>query len=61
MLFVFFFVMINLYFSFPAATAQIFNPTAELVIPIGVLTNEANAGIEIQPLTAEMKIRRSSK
>ena len=35
--------------------AQIFNPTAELAIPTGTLTNEANAEIETLPLTAEMK------
>ena len=29
---------------------QIFNPTAELVMPAGILTNEANAEIETQPL-----------
>ena len=35
--------------------AQIFIPIAELVIPIGTQTNEANTEIEIQPVTFEAK------
>ena len=35
--------------------AQMFNPTAELIIPTGTQTNEANAEIETQPVTAETK------
>ena len=31
----FFFLINNLYFSIPTATAQIFNPIAELAIPLG--------------------------
>ena len=38
--------------------AQVFNPTAELVILTEILTNEANAEIETQPLTAGMKIKK---
>ena len=53
--------MIDLYFLIPAVTAQIFNSTAELVMPNGIPTNEANAEIETQPLTAEMKIINCSK
>ena len=33
--FFFFFLIIDLYFLIPAFIAQIFNPIAELVIPIG--------------------------
>ena len=40
--------------------ALIFNPTAELVMPTGTQTNEANAEIETQPVTGEAKIRKSS-
>ena len=36
--------------------AQIFIPTAELVIPTGIATNEANAEIETQAVTAQTKI-----
>ena len=40
--------------------AQIFIPTAELVIPTGTQTNEANAGIETQQVTVETKISKCS-
>ena len=36
----FFFLIIDLYFLIPAVIAQIYNPIAELVIPIGILTKE---------------------
>ena len=39
---------------------QIFNPTGELVMPTGTPTNEPNVKIQIHPLTAEMKKRKSS-
>ena len=52
-----FFLIIELYFSVPAVSVDIFNLTAELVIPIEIPTNEAKAEIETQPLTAETKIR----
>ena len=42
MFFLFFFLLIDLYFSIPAVIAQIFNPTAELLIPTGTTTNEVN-------------------
>ena len=38
-----FFVVIDLYFWIPAAIAQIFNPVAELVIPIVIPIKEAKA------------------
>ena len=59
MLFLFFFV-IDLYFLIPAVTAQIFVPTAELVIPTGTQTNEANAEIETQQIIVETKISKCS-
>ena len=52
----FFFLIIDLYFLIPAATAQIFNPIAELLIPIGIPSKEAKAEIETHPITAEAKI-----
>ena len=39
----------------------ILNPTVELVTPAVKLTNEAKAGMETHPLTAETKIRKCSK
>ena len=35
-------------------------PTAELVVPAGTQTNEANAEIETQPVTVETKISECS-
>ena len=36
-----------------AAIAQIFNPTADLVVLTKTSTNEANAAFEVNPLAAE--------
>ena len=46
----FFFLIINLYFLFPAVIAQIFNPIAELVIPTGIPIKEENVKIETHPV-----------
>ena len=43
----------------PAVIAQIFSPIAELIIPIGTPNKEAKAEIEIHPVIAEAKIRKS--
>ena len=56
MLLLLFFFIIDLYFLIPAVIAQCFIPTAELVIPIGTQTNEANAEIETQPVIVGTKI-----
>ena len=56
----FFFLIIDLYFLIPAAIAQIFNPIAELVIPIGIPIKEAKAESEIHPVIVEAKIRKCS-
>ena len=60
--FFFFFLIINICFLIPAVIAQIFNPIAELVIPIGIPNKEPKAEIkiEIHLLTAEAKIRKCS-
>ena len=58
--FFFFFLIIDLYFLFPEAIAQIFNPTAELIIPIGISSKEAKAENEIHPVFAEAKTRKCS-
>ena len=50
-----FFLIINFYFLIPAAIAQIFNPIAELVIPIGIPSKEAKAEIEIHSVTTKAK------
>ena len=58
--FFFFFLIIDLYFLIPAAIAQMFNPVAELVIPIEIPRKEAKAEIKIHPLIVEAKIRKCS-
>ena len=45
-------------FGVPAVIAQIFNPTAELLKTTGTTIKEANAEIETQRLTVEMKMRK---
>ena len=41
-----------------AAIAQIFNPIAEFVIPLGIPDNEAKAEKQTHPLTVEIKINK---
>ena len=55
-----FFFIIDLSFLISAVISQIFIPTAELIIPTGTQTNEANAEIGTRPVTAETKIIKSS-
>ena len=55
-----FFVIIDLYFLISAVIAQMFNPIAELVIPIGIPTEEAKAEMETHPVILEAKIRKCS-
>ena len=47
----FFFLIIELYFLIPAVITQLFNPIAEFIIRIGIPTEEANAKMEMHPLT----------
>ena len=55
-----FFVIIDLYFLILAVIAQIFNPTAELVISVGTPLKEAKAETETHPVMVEAKIRKFS-
>ena len=50
------FLFNDLYFLIPAVITQIFNPIAELVIPIGIPTEEAKTEMETHPVTVEIKI-----
>ena len=60
------FLITDLYLKILAVIAQIafimnhFNPTSELVIPIGIPTEEAKADIEIHLTTMEAKTENSS-
>ena len=47
--FFFFFLIIDLYLLIAAIIARIFNPYAELVIPIGIPTKEAKTEMETHP------------
>ena len=53
--FFFVFLIIDLYFLIHAVIAQICNPIAELVIPIGTLNKKVKAEIEIHPVIVEVK------
>ena len=55
-----FFLIIDLNFLIAAVITQTFNPTVELVVPIGITTKEAKAKIGIHPVIAEAKIRKCS-
>ena len=55
-----FFLIIDLYFLITVAVAQIYNPIVELVIPIGIPSNEAKVETEIHPAVIEAKIRKCS-
>ena len=50
----------GLYYIIPAVIAQIFNPIAELVIPIGIPSKKAKSDIEMLPVIVEDKIRKCS-
>ena len=54
--FFFFFLIIDLYFLIPEVITQIANPITELVIPIGIPTKEAKAGMETYQVIVETKI-----
>ena len=58
--FFFFFLIIDSYFLIPALIVQIFNPIAELVIPVEIPTKEKKAEMETHPVIAEAKIRKCS-
>ena len=57
---VFFFLIIDLYFLIPAVIAQIFHEIAELVIPTGIPTKEANIEMETHPVIVVDTISKKS-
>ena len=54
----FFFLMIALNFLITAVIAQLSNPIAGLIIPIGIQTKEAKAEMETHPVIVDPKIRK---
>ena len=55
--FFFFFLIVDLYLLISVAIAQIFNPIAELVIAIELLSKDVKAKSEIPLVIVEAKIR----
>ena len=58
--FFFLLLIIDLFFLISAASAHLFHPITELVIPIGIQIKEAKAEIEIHSVVVEAKIRMCS-
>ena len=52
----FFFLITDLHFLIPEVITQIFNHIAELAIPIGIPTKEAEVEMEMHPVIIEIKI-----
>ena len=55
-----FFLIIDLHFLIPTDITQIFNPIAELIIPIVMPTKEEQEEMEMHQVTVEFRIRRCS-
>ena len=53
-------LLLDLHFLILAVIAQTFNPISELVIPLGVPTEEEKSEIEIHPVTVEANTRMCS-
>ena len=51
-----FFFFICLHSLIPAVITQIFNPIAELVIPVGIPTKEAKVEMETHPVILEITV-----
>ena len=54
--FFFFFLISDLYFLILAVNTQIFNPVADLVIPIGISKGEAKVEMETHPVIVEITL-----
>ena len=55
-----FFLINDLYFLIAAVITQIFNTIVELVVPIGIPTNEGKTEMETHPVIVEVKISKCS-
>ena len=56
----FLFLIFDIYFLIPPVIANIFNPIAELAIPIGIPSKEAKREVKIYPVIVEAKTRNCS-
>ena len=52
--------LLTYFFLIPPVLNQIFNPTADLVIPTGIVTTEAKAEMETHSVFVETKISKCS-
>ena len=55
-----FFLIIDLYILVLAVIAEMFNPIAEIAIPIGIPIKEVKAEIEMHSVIVEAKLRKYS-
>ena len=55
-MFLFLFLFLDLYLLIPAVTTQIFNPIAEIAIPVGVPIKEAKSEMETHPVIVEITV-----
>ena len=56
-MFLFHFLIIELYFLIPADIVQVFNHTTELIMLMGTLTKDVKTEIETHPGITEAKIK----
>ena len=59
-LYVFFVLIIDLYFLIPAFISKMFNPIAELAVPIEIPSKGTKLEVEIHPEIVEAKILTSN-
>ena len=55
-MFLFLFLFLDLYLLIPAVTTQIFNPIAEIAIPVEVPIKEAKSEMEMHPVIVEITV-----
>ena len=55
-MFLFFFLIVDLYVLVRAVFEQIFNPIAKLVIPIGIITKVAKEEMKTYPVIVKIMI-----
>ena len=58
--FIFDYWLTDIYFLIPAVITKVFNPIAELVIPLGIPTKEAKTEMEMRPVIVEFRINKGS-
>ena len=59
-LFLNYLLITDLYFLIPAIITKVFNPIAELIIPIRIPTKETKAEMAMHPVTVELGVSKCS-